>query len=164
MVGRWSWERRRSTSLIIVSDRPFEQSPIHAVVRADGVSKTIRVQDGHLFVCQGCCCGRTDKGFPPLPLEDFKRKWKERGIRRRFHLTISGCLGPCPLANVVLIQFHGQSVWLHSINDPADVDLIYSYVEQMLQYEAYLDPPQQLAARHFQRYLVDTTDQSECAI
>src|SRR4051794_5328620 len=32
----------------------YRQSPLHAVTRADGVSKEIRVQDGHLFVCQGC--------------------------------------------------------------------------------------------------------------
>ena len=63
-------------------------------MRADGVAKEIRVQDGHMFVCNGCCCGRTEKGFPALPLDEFKRQWKERGIRRRFHLTISGCLGP----------------------------------------------------------------------
>ena len=70
---------------------------------------------------------------------------ERRGIRRRFHLTISGCLGPCPLANVVLIQFHGQSVWLHSINSPEDVTLIYTWVEQMLAAESYLDPPGALA-------------------
>ena len=141
-----------------------EQTSIHEVVRADGVSKSIRVQDGHLFVCQGCCCGRTDKGFPPLPLEEFKRQWKERGIRRRFHLTISGCLGPCPLANVVLIQFRGRSVWLHSINHPYDVDLIYSYIERMLRRQRYLDPPGELAARHFQRYVVDTANASDSAV
>ena len=108
-----------------MSHPSFEQTPLRQITRADGVSKEIRVQDGHLFVCHGCCCGNTDKGFPPLPLDEFKRQWKERGIRRRFHLTISGCLGPCPLANVVLIVFRGRSVWLHSINRPADVDLIY---------------------------------------
>lgn len=136
----------------------FEHSPIHQVIRADGVSNDIRIQDGHLFVCQGCCCGRTDKGFPPLPLEEFKRQWKDRGIRRRFHLTISGCLGPCPLANVVLIQFRGRSVWLHSINHAEDVDLIYSYIERMLTSELYLDPPAALSSRHFQRYIVDTAE------
>ena len=25
------------------------------------------------------------------------------------------------MANVALVQFHGESVWLHSINDPSDV-------------------------------------------
>ena len=146
-----------------MSDRPFDESPLHLVTRADGESKEIRILDGHLFVCQGCCCGRTDRGFPAIPLDEFKRQWKERGIRRRFHLTISGCLGPCPLANVVLIQFLGQSVWLHSINSPEDVTLIYDYVERMLIYESYQDPPAGLAGRHFQRYMVDTAAQSRCS-
>jgi len=134
----------------------YRQSPLIRVSRTDGVSKSIRVQDGHLFVCNGCCCGRTDKGFPPLPLEEFKQQWKKRGFRRRFHLTISGCLGPCPLANVVLLQFRGRSMWFHSINHAQDVDVIYDYVERALQGETDLDVPAELASRHFQRYLVDS--------
>ena len=136
--------------------RPLDESPLHLVTRADGMSKEIRIQDGHLFVCYGCCCGRTEKGFPALPLDEFKRQWKERGIRRRFHLTISGCLGPCPLANVILILFRGRSLWLHSINSPEDVTLIYNYVEDMLRAQCYLDPPRGLAERRFERYSVET--------
>jgi cobaltochelatase CobN len=135
--------------------RPFDESPVRVVTRADGVAKEIRVQDGHLFICYGCCCGRTEKGFPALPLEEFKRQWKERGIRRRFHLTISGCLGPCALANVILILFRGRTLWLHSINSPDDVSRIYSYIEQMLRADAYLDPPPGLAERQFDRYTAD---------
>lgn len=131
----------------------YRQSPLHEVTRADGAAKLIRIQDGHLFICNGCCCGRTDKGFPELPLEEFKSQWKKRGIRRRLHLTISGCLGPCPLANVVLLQFRGNSMWFHSINLPGDVDLIYDYVERMLLAEIILDPPDGLASRLFERYL-----------
>ena len=136
-----------------MSQSSFEHSPLKQITRADGVSKEIRIQDGHLFVCHGCCCGQTEKGFPPLPLEEFKRQWKERGIRRRFHLTISGCLGPCALANVVLIVFYGRTIWLHSINHPEDVNLIYGYVERMLREESYLDPPPGLAERRFDRYI-----------
>jgi nitrile hydratase accessory protein len=138
----------------------YRQSPLHDVSRADGVVKQIRIQDGHLFVCNGCCCGRTEKGFPELPLDDFKRQWKKRGIRRRLHLTISGCLGPCPLANVVLLQFRGQSMWFHSINQPEDVNLIYDYVESMLLMESLLDPPDNLMSRRFERYLAPSRDDS----
>jgi hypothetical protein len=139
----------------------FTQTALRQITRADGVAKEIRVQDGHLFVCNGCCCGRTEKGFPALPLDEFKRQWKERGIRRRFHLTISGCLGPCPLANVVLMLFRGRSAWFHSINSPADVDLLYDYAERMLLAESYLDPPPELAGRLFERYS-DETAAGEC--
>jgi nitrile hydratase accessory protein len=131
----------------------YRQSPLHNVTRADGVTKQIRIQDGHLFICNGCCCGRTEKGFPELALEEFKRQWKSRGIRRRLHLTISGCLGPCPLANVILLQLRGHSMWFHSINHAKDVDLIYDYVEEMLLAEQVQDPPAELASRLFERYL-----------
>ena len=130
----------------------YRQSPLHSVTRADGVTKQIRIQDGHLFVCNGCCCGQTGKGFPALALEEFKSQWKKRGIRRRLHLTISGCLGPCPLANVVLLQFRGSSMWFHSINQAGDVDLIYDYVERMLVAESVMEPPSELGSRLFERY------------
>jgi nitrile hydratase accessory protein len=135
----------------------YRQSPLLRVTREDGVSKEIRVQDGHLFICNGCCCGQTDKGFPALPLDEFKQQWKKRGMRRRFHLTISGCLGPCPLANVILLQIHGRSLWFHSINHAADVDLIYDYVERMLVDETDTDIPVELAVRQFQRYMEPAT-------
>ncbi len=131
----------------------YRQSPLHKVTREDGIVKEIRVQDGHLFICNGCCCGRTDKGFSESPLEEFKKQWKSRGIRRRLHLTISGCLGPCPLANVVLLQFRGRSMWFHSINHSEDVDLIYDYTERMLTAGTFLDPPNGLALRLFERYV-----------
>ena len=136
-----------------MDEQVFTRTELRQVTRADGMTKEIRVQDGHLFVCQGCCCGRTDKGFPPLPLDEFKQQWKARGIRRRFHLTVSGCLGPCPLANVVLILFRGRSLWLHSINHLEDVQLIYEYVEEMLRKDEYVNPPSALASRSFERYV-----------
>lgn len=142
----------------------LERAPIHEIPRQPGELKKILVQDGHLFVCQGCCCGRTDRGFAPVPLDEFKKQWKDRGIRRRFHLTISGCLGPCAMANVALIQFRGQSTWLHSINAPEDVTRIYDYVEEMLLADRWLPPPEGLRERHFQRYFADSIDQTQCAL
>jgi len=56
------------------------------------------------------------------------------------------------------------AVWLYSISDVQDVDIIYDYVEQMLTVGSYLEPPSALANRHFQRCVVDTIDQSPSAI
>ena len=56
-------------------------------------------------------------------------------------------------ALVFLILFRGHSVWLHSINNTEDVNLIYSYVEQMLLADRYIAPPAALAGRHFERYI-----------
>jgi cobaltochelatase CobN len=126
------------------------------VKRADEEVKKTRVLEGQLLVCQGCCCGNTERGHPALPLDDFKQQWKERGIRLRVHLTVTGCLGPCPLANVALILFAGESVWLHSINTPERVTAIYDYLEAMLAAEKYLPPEGILADCHFNRFIFDT--------
>src|SRR5678815_5252178 len=99
------------------------------VTRCDGEQKTVRVVEGHLLVCKGCCCGNTERGKPAVPLDSFKSEWKERGIRTRVHLSISACLGPCAVANVALLMFHGSSVWFHSINADADVTEVYNYIE-----------------------------------
>ena len=64
--------------------RPFDESPLRQVTRADGVSREIRIHDGHLFVCYGCCCGRTEKGFPPLPLDEWEYPPGFTGGLRRF--------------------------------------------------------------------------------
>ena len=151
-----------------MSDQPpryfLAQSPIHRVPLGDGTRGEIRVQDGHLFVCKGCCCGNTDRDFAPVPLVEFKRQWKDRGIRRRIHLTISGCLGPCSMANVVLLVFDGRTVWLHSIESATDVSLIYDHIETMLLAGRFLPLPAGLESRHFQRYLDDSIDQRDCAL
>jgi len=121
-----------------------------------GEIKEIRHQEGHILVCQGCCCGNTEKGFPAVPLQAWKSEWKDRGIRKRVHLTIAGCLGPCPLANVVLVIFRGACVWLQAINSPRQVQQIYDYVESMMSAGRYLPLPDKLEKFHFSRYDFDT--------
>ncbi|MGQ9896297.1 MAG: hypothetical protein ACUVR8_01860 [Acidobacteriota bacterium] len=126
------------------------------VVRIDGVVKELRIIEGQLFVCQGCCCGQTERGFPAVPLVVYKQEWKARGLQLRIHLTVTGCLGPCQLANVILILFGGETVWLHSINDEATVRLVFDYLESMLASGRYLPPSGALAARHFNRHTFDS--------
>ena len=125
------------------------------VVRADGRECEIRVLEGHIFVCKGCCCGNPERDFPEVPLEEFKSQWKARGIRCRVHLTISGCLGPCPLANVVLLILHGHSVWLHSIESADQVNAIYDYVERSLSAGRYLPANGALKGHEFNRCVFD---------
>jgi cobaltochelatase CobN len=131
------------------------------VTHSDGTTKNIRLLDGQLFVCKGCCCGNTEKGNPPVPLEEFKAQWRKRKLRSRVHLTVSGCLGPCQLANVVLILFDGHTIWLHSINTSAHVTAIYDYLEEVLLTGAYAPPQGLLAGCHFQRFERDAVTQAQ---
>ena len=127
-----------------------------AILTPTGQVTEIRHQEGHILVCQGCCCGNTEKGFPPVPLEAWKSEWKDRAIRKRVHLTIAGCLGPCPLGNVVLIIFRGACVWLQTIDSPLQVSQVYDYVESMMSAGRYVPLPANLEKFHFTRYDFDT--------
>jgi hypothetical protein len=76
---------------------------------------TKRLVIGHLTVCQGCCCGNTESGRPPVPVEWLKKEWRARGLLKRVQLTISGCLGPCDLPNVVTISNENGTQWFGEI-------------------------------------------------
>ncbi len=120
------------------------------VSRADGRRVHVPRTRGHLFVCaDGCCCGRTQDGFPPVPRERFHDEWERRSLRNRVHLTIGGCLGPCGLANVVMLLFDGRQAWFHSINSEAHAQALYDYVEQLLGADGWQPPPAALAALQF---------------
>jgi nitrile hydratase accessory protein len=120
------------------------------VVRRDGRRVNVARFRGQLFVCAtGCCCGRTEDGFAPVPTETFHREWERRRLRNVIHLTIGGCLGPCALANVVLLLFDGQTQWFHSIDSEAQALALYDHVERMLEADGCLPPPAGLAPYHF---------------
>jgi cobaltochelatase CobN len=113
-------------------------------------------KQGHIFVCaDGCCCGHTERGTPAVPRELYHSEWERRRLRNKVHLTIGGCLGPCPLANVVLLLFDGRHTWFHSINNARQVLDLYDYIERMLEADAYLPPPPSLADFHFTSFTWD---------
>jgi cobaltochelatase CobN len=76
---------------------------------------TKRLVIGHVAVCRGCCCGNTGRGKPAVPVEWLKKEWRERGLLKVIQLTISGCLGPCDLFNVVTVSTSSGTRWLGSI-------------------------------------------------
>lgn len=120
------------------------------VVRPDGLPVNVARPRGHLFVCAGgCCCGRTEDGFAPVPAGAFHAEWEKRRLRNIVHLTIGGCLGPCALANVALLLFDGQAQWFHSVNSEAMARAIYDHAERMLEADGVLPPPPALAPYHF---------------
>jgi cobaltochelatase CobN len=120
------------------------------VVRADGRPVNVARPRGQLFVCAtGCCCGRIADGFAPVPEDLYHREWERRRLRNIVHLTIGGCLGPCALANVVLLLLDGQALWFHSVNSEALILALYDHVEAMLEGSAARPAPPALAALQF---------------
>lgn len=79
--------------------------------------KTNRLVIGHVAICRACCCGNTDRGKPEVPVEWMKNEWKRQGLKKNIQLTISGCLGPCDLSNVVSISCAEWTAWLGAIRE-----------------------------------------------
>jgi cobaltochelatase CobN len=81
----------------------------------DCLLKTKRIVVGQITVCRGCCCGNTERDLPEVPVEWLKNEWRKRGLLKRVQLTISGCVGPCDVPNVVVITTSSGTEWLGNI-------------------------------------------------
>jgi cobaltochelatase CobN len=132
----------------------------HRTVRPDGKPVYLVPKKGHLLVCaRGCCCGRTDRGNPAVPVDFYKEEYARRGIRKHVQLSMSGCIGPCPMKNVVEVVFDGRPVWFQSINTKEQVIEIYNYIDGMLAADGYLPPPPQLSSFVFNYYRWNHTNE-----
>ena len=104
------------------------------VERIDGRMVNSGQLRGMLFVCAtGCCCGRTERGFAEVDEDLYHAEWERRRLRNRVHLNQGGCLGPCVLANVVMLVVDGRPVWFHSVNDREIVGAIFDFAEGLLE-------------------------------
>jgi cobaltochelatase CobN len=128
----------------------------HYVKLADGSRVNVVPQHGQLFVCAlGCCCGDTTRDFVPVLTDLYHAEWERRRLRNKLHLTFTACLGPCSLRNVVLLHFHGQSIWFHSLDTELLIQAVYNYIEEMLKASRYLSPPPLLAEHVFTGFTED---------
>jgi hypothetical protein len=76
---------------------------------------TKRVVIGQVIVCSGCCCGAVQRGKPEVPVDWLKQTWRTQGLLKNIQLTISCCLGPCDLPNVVRISSSANDIWLGNV-------------------------------------------------
>jgi cobaltochelatase CobN len=83
---------------------------------AEPALETKRRVIAHFVMCNGCCCGKTERGKPQVPIEWLKQEWRARGLLKNIQLSISGCLGPCDLPNVVSVSSPTMSVWLGNVD------------------------------------------------
>jgi cobaltochelatase CobN len=123
------------------------------IIRLDGRPIHLVAKRAHLMVCaKGCCCGHTERGHAAVPIDLYKEEYRKRKLRKYVQLTMSGCLGPCPVANVVLLFFDGHPVWFQSVNGEPQIRAIFDYLERMLAANGYLLPPPELTDYVFTYY------------
>jgi (2Fe-2S) ferredoxin len=113
---------------------------------------TKRLALSQFVFCQGCCCGRTDRGKPELPLDWLKSEWKEKGLGKKVHLTISGCLGPCDLTNVLCVMGPEGQQWIGNLSGMDDYRQVVAWAEEMSRSGGTALVPESLASRVFDRF------------
>ena len=113
---------------------------------------TKRLALAQLVFCQGCCCGRTDRGRPELPVEQLKEIWRDEKLNRTVQLTISGCLGPCDIPNVALVILPEANVWLDGMEGEAVYEALVAWVRACHTEGRVVPLPEQLESLRFERF------------
>lgn len=114
--------------------------------------QTKRLVLAQVSVCNGCCCGQTQKGRPEVPLQWLKSEWKRRGLLKRVQLSITGCLGPCDVANVVMITNSEGTQWLAGLNTQRHYSLLADWAEQSKEANELQPLPGDLRSKSFSPY------------
>jgi hypothetical protein len=111
-----------------------------------------QAQVGQLFLCRGCCCGKTERGFPDVPVERIKAIWKAEKLNRSVQLTISGCLGPCDVPNVVLVLTASGPAWFANIAGDTVYDALVDWARGCHTLQSLLPLPPMLDAYRLERF------------
>ena len=78
-----------SDAIASLTRSPHTSAVRNIVWRADGEPINVFRRPGQLFVCAtGCCCGHTERGHAPVPVDLYHREWARRRIRHKVHLSL----------------------------------------------------------------------------
>ena len=125
-----------------MSDRPESLEPLKTKYRSKG----------QLLLCKGCCCGKTERGLPEVPVDRIKAAWKSEKLNKVIQLTISGCLGPCDLPNVAIVLTPEGTTWLGNLAGDDHYDALIEWARASTAAGGPLGLPEGLEAHRFERY------------
>ena len=100
-------------------------------------------------ICDGCCCGRVEKGNKPVPLDELKKIWEERNLGKEVKLSSIHCLGPCSMNNVALLTFEKNRIWVGKLDDEIHYDAIVEWGIKISQNPNDFDLPEILKPLRF---------------
>ncbi len=118
---------------------------------------------GQVLICLGCCCGRMDRGHPAIPVDWLKAQWKQHKLHKSVQLTISGCLGPCDVANVVSVITPRSTIWLGGLTTEQEYEALLGWALRSTVAGALLPLPEQFDAYIFDRFQPDESRLALCA-
>lgn len=112
---------------------------------------TKRMVLGQVVVCAGCCCGDVRRGRPAVPVDWLKDEWRRRGLLKRVQLTISGCVGPCDVPNVVVGS--RRTEWLGNIGEFAQYQALANWATRSREFGRLLALPTEFEGHVFDPFL-----------
>jgi len=118
---------------------------------------TKRQAMGQVVFCLGCCCGRTERGLPGVPLEMLKTAWKRQHLDKVIQLTISGCLGPCDVPNVAVILTGDGMEWYGRLEGDAIYQAFIDWVLECREAGVVMPRPACLEPYRFERFTGETS-------
>jgi len=132
----------------------FAETASAAIVASEETAAPVtnRLAMAQLLLCQGCCCGRVDRGFPPVPVEQVKQWWREHKLNRTVQLTISGGLGPCDLTNVVAIALPWGIEWYGGLTELSEYERLCDWASECHQQRRLIARPAWLESKRFSRF------------
>jgi cobaltochelatase CobN len=114
--------------------------------------RTRRKPLAQIFLCQGCCCGQTERGLPAVPLEWLKPIWKSEKLNKVVQLTVSGCLGPCDLPNVCCVVTPTEQAWYGRLTTQEDYAVLLAWARRCRERGEVVPLPTELAHLRFERW------------
>src|SRR5436309_3245662 len=122
--------------------------------------RTRRKPIGQIVLCQGCCCGQTERGLPAVPLDWLKPIWKAEKLNKIVQLTVSGCLGPCDLPNVCAIVTPEEQAWYGRLTTQEDYAVLLNWARRCQTAGRLLPFPGELEHLRFERWPGDDEAES----
>ena len=103
-----------------------------------------------VVVCNGCCCGRVEKGHNEVPVDSLEKAWDEHGLGRSVKLIVSDCLGPCSMHNVSLLNTERGKTWLGKLSAREHYEALVGWALEFSQHGVEGELPEILTPHLFE--------------
>ena len=104
-----------------------------------------------VIICDGCCCGRTEKGHPEVPIDFLLESWEKHGLSDSIKLRFSRCLGSCSKHNVSLLRTEDSQEWLGELSQIQHYEAIVEWACSIVKDGKNSKIPENLLPHKFQR-------------
>tara|TARA_B100001769_G_C21676214_1_gene374815 strand:- start:64 stop:414 length:351 start_codon:yes stop_codon:yes gene_type:complete len=105
-----------------------------------------------VVVCNGCCCGNTDKGHPEVPIKLLNDEWEKYRLNDSVKLRISKCLGPCSMHNVSLLRTDNSTTWIGNLSEEIHYKALVDWALQVSEKGSGIEIPEILIPHKFERF------------